>query len=162
MRPSKAVFTVEPASTRGRGGRGFSLARGWDNRASVAVSEEVTSAELVLVAPPEIAARARDSLPDYPMESDRWATSVSDALGADEVEVQSQDESAEVEAVERKPEMGAAEFWSWYEERPRMLEWPEEEQQRSRGALRTAAIGFAFLASSLCLIALVLLIASRG
>jgi hypothetical protein len=124
----------------------------------VALSEEITSPELILVAPPEIAARARERLPASRLDFDEWATRVAAAGGA-EVAVQPQEENAEVEAVQREPKMGAAEFWTWYESaRPQSLETPLPEQRRRLG---TAAFAFTFLAFVLCLIPLVLLIAYR-
>jgi hypothetical protein len=45
-------------------------------RKSVAVAEEITSPELVLVSPPELAALARAALPDYEVEFERWAERV--------------------------------------------------------------------------------------
>ena len=40
------------------------------------VAEEIMSPELVLVSPPELAAQARDSLPDYEVEFAQWVTQV--------------------------------------------------------------------------------------
>ena len=40
------------------------------------VAEEIMSPELVLVSPPELAAQARDSLPDYEVEFAQWVAHV--------------------------------------------------------------------------------------
>jgi hypothetical protein len=47
---------------------------------AVTVAEEITSPELVLVSPPELAALAREALPDYELEFEEWTMRVRAAL----------------------------------------------------------------------------------
>jgi hypothetical protein len=47
------------------------------------VAEEITSPELVLVSPPELAALAREALPDYELEAEEWTMRIRAALAAE-------------------------------------------------------------------------------
>jgi hypothetical protein len=47
------------------------------------VTEEITSPELVLVSPPELAALAREALPDYELEAEEWTMRIRAALAAE-------------------------------------------------------------------------------
>lgn len=47
------------------------------------VAEEITSPELVLVSPPELAAQAREALPDYEAEFARWVVETREAFAAE-------------------------------------------------------------------------------
>jgi hypothetical protein len=49
----------------------------------VTVAEEITSPELVLVSPPELAALAREALPDYELEAEEWTKRIRAALAAE-------------------------------------------------------------------------------
>jgi hypothetical protein len=49
----------------------------------VAVAEETMSPELVLVSPPELAAQAREALPDYEIEFERWVVEIRTAFEAE-------------------------------------------------------------------------------
>ncbi len=47
------------------------------------VAEEIMSPELVLVSPPELAAQAREALPDYELEFERWVVEIRAAFAAE-------------------------------------------------------------------------------
>jgi hypothetical protein len=49
----------------------------------VPVAEEIISPELVLVSPPELAAQAREALPDYEVEFERWVVEIRAAFAAE-------------------------------------------------------------------------------
>jgi hypothetical protein len=49
----------------------------------VPVAEEIVSPELVLVSPPELAAQAREALPDYEVEFARWVVEIRAAFAAE-------------------------------------------------------------------------------
>jgi hypothetical protein len=49
----------------------------------VPVAEEIISPELVLVSPPELAAQAREALPDYEVEFERWILEIRAAFAAE-------------------------------------------------------------------------------
>jgi hypothetical protein len=49
----------------------------------VSPSEEISSPELVLVSPPEVAAQAREALPDYEVEFERWVVETRAAFSAE-------------------------------------------------------------------------------
>jgi hypothetical protein len=125
---------------------------------TVIVSEEITSPELVLVSPPEIAAQAREALPNYEFE---YETSDVDSRAAalPEVAAQAQEEAAE--QSEPKPDRTVAEplptyelerKWPWYELEPKPLDKPPEQRPTIR------AFTYVSLAALLSLISLVLLI----
>ena len=61
------------------------------------VAEEITSPELVLVSPPELAALAREALPDYELEAEEWTMRIRAALAVEASE-------PEPEAVPRPAE----------------------------------------------------------
>jgi hypothetical protein len=69
----------------------------------VPVAEEITSPELVLVSPPELAALARDALPNYEVEYERWVVDVRAALAADELEPEPEPAPEAELATEPKP-----------------------------------------------------------
>jgi hypothetical protein len=48
----------------------------------VAVAEEITSPELILVSPPDLAAQAREALPNYEVEYEQWVVWVRAAFAA--------------------------------------------------------------------------------
>jgi hypothetical protein len=50
---------------------------------AVPVAEEIVSPELVLVSPPELAAQAREALPDYELEFERWVVEIRAAFEAE-------------------------------------------------------------------------------
>jgi hypothetical protein len=122
----------------------------------VAVIEEITSPELVLVSPPEVAAQARDALPDYKVE---YAESAVDAVAtaAAEATTNRPEAKAEPEKVEHKPEVAPVESWPWYALERKALEEPSEDRQR----LNVKAFTFTFLASLFCLAPLLLLLHHR-
>jgi hypothetical protein len=122
----------------------------------VAVTEEITSPELVLVSPPEVAAQARDALPDYKVEyadSDVHAR----ATAAAEATTAGPEEQAEPEKVEHKPEVAPVESWPWYALERKALDEPSEGRQR----LNIKAFTFSFFASLFCLAPLLLLLYHR-
>jgi hypothetical protein len=128
---------------------------------TVAVTHEVTSPELVLVAPPEIAAQAREALPDYELD----VLSVLHTRLAAASGVAALDEAAEPEWVEGKREATVTESlpsyelerkWPWYELEPEPVDEPNEKRRR------IPVFTFAFLAMVLLPVALVLLIRNYG
>jgi hypothetical protein len=123
----------------------------------VAVSEEITSPELVLVAPPELAALARDALPDYTVEYALWVGRVR-ATAATEAPKHTLEENGEPGTVERKPEVAPVDSWPWYSLERKALDEPSEERQRHT----PGAFAFAFVVASLfCLAPLLLLLYLR-
>ena len=65
------------------------------------VIEEITSPELVLVAPPEVAVQAREALADYEMEYEEWLVQVRAAFASS---------TEEAEVPERRLTLGAFAF----------------------------------------------------
>jgi hypothetical protein len=129
---------------------------GREIRRTVAVTEEITSPELVLVSPPEVAAQARDALPDHEVEyadSDVRAG----ATAAAEATTSRPEEKAEPEKIEHKPEVAPVESWPWYALERKALDEPSEERQR----LNIKAFTFTFVASLFCLAPLLLLLHYR-
>ena len=54
----------------------------------MSVNEEVSSPELVLVSPPELAAQAREALPDYEAEFERWVVEIRAVFAAEAAQKQ--------------------------------------------------------------------------
>ncbi len=73
------------------------------NARAVGMPDDVVSPELVLVSPPELAARAREALPDYERESAVWIRRVRIAV---------EEAAAEQQRRERRFMVGAVTFTS--------------------------------------------------
>ena len=124
---------------------------------TVAATEEVTSPELVLVAPPEIAARAREALPDYEFDV---ISALNSRLAAVTV-VAAPEETTERELIEPESEMTVGKplpsyelerNWPWYDVEPK----PLSEPIKHRPTVRIFAL--AVLAMVLLPVALLLLV----
>jgi len=77
----------------------------------VTVAEEITSPELVLVSPPELAALAREALPDYELEAEEWTMRIRAALAAEaSVAAPAPEPVAELEPVDSTFSIGAIAF----------------------------------------------------
>ena len=81
----------------------------------VAVAEQITSPELVLVSPPDEAAQAREALPDYEVEFERWVVEIRAAFAAEAAEQEPERElrvipRAEPAAAEARFTVGAFVF----------------------------------------------------
>jgi hypothetical protein len=129
------------------------------------VTEEITSPELVLVSPPEIAAQAREALPDYSFEYENSV--VRSRVAVPEAAAQAQEETAELserpertvadslpsyEVADSLPSYELEQKWPWYELEPKPSDEPPEQRSRIR------AFTFVFLLTVLSLISLVLFI----
>ena len=102
------------------------------------MTEEISSPELVLVSPPELAALAREALPDYEVEFERWVVEIRAAFAA--------------EAARRD------------EPRPGLVLGPEWELEPDWELERYgfAALAFTTLSAVACVAPLVLLLLSRS
>jgi hypothetical protein len=103
------------------------------NGPEAVVAEEITSPELVLVSPPELAALAREALPDYELEAEEWTRRIRAALAA--------------QAAVPEPE-------------PRAEPGPELEP-RAVGTFSVGALAFTVLSGAAAVAPLVLLIVFR-
>ena len=123
---------------------------------TVAVTDEVTSPELVLVAPPEIAAQAREALPDYEFDLpsalySRLAAGTEAALRAATPGPERIDSNLELTPGQPLPSYELERKWPWYDLEPKPLDTLPKR--------RTARVfAFVFLAMVLLPVALVLLI----
>jgi hypothetical protein len=126
--------------------------------------EEITSPELVLVSPPELAAQAREALPDYELEYEEWIVRVRAAV-ASEAQPEPQVEPETEPEFERPPEPD----WErppdteverrsepWYELELHALDEPPETRRLTLGAFT-----FTVLAAVVCLVPLLLLLLYR-
>jgi len=68
-------------------------------RESVAVADQIESPELVLVSPPDLAARARAALPDYEVEYARWVQHVRSVAAANVPEPVPEPEPAQAQPL---------------------------------------------------------------
>ncbi len=117
----------------------------------MAVREEITSPELVLVSPPEVAAEARAALPDYTVKYAQRVVHARGTAAADPPQ-----DTAEPEELELEPD-ASVEAWPWYTLERKALDEPSEEGQR----LGIGAYAFTFFASLSCLAPLLLLLYHR-
>ena len=106
----------------------------------MAVAEEITSPELVLVSPPELAAQAREALPDYEVEFEQWVVQIRAAFEAEAAERQ--------QRVEPEPE-------------PEPVPAAVPEPARAEARLTPGALIFTAFAVATCLLPLVLLLVIR-